>query len=99
MTSFALLGLVLSFISFFHFFKGGAYHFMISFLIVCFYLFRWFSDVIVESSYEGHHTLKVQDGVRLGMCLFIASELMFFFSFFWAFFHCTLSPSVGIGCV
>ena len=99
MTSFSLLGLVFSFLSYFHYFKGGNYHFLLSFFILCFYLFRWFSDIIIESTFEGHHTFKVQDGVKLGMTLFIASEVMFFFGFFWAFFHCTLAPSIGIGCV
>jgi len=99
MTSFALLGLALSFISYFHYFKGGSYHFILSFIVLMFYLFRWFSDIIIESTFEGYHTIKVQQGVRLGMCLFIASEVMFFFSFFWAFFHCSLSPAIGIGCV
>jgi heme/copper-type cytochrome/quinol oxidase subunit 3 len=37
---------------------------------------------VVEATFEGHHTFKVQEGIRLGMCLFIASEIMFFFSFF-----------------
>ena len=99
MTSFSLLSLALSFVSYFHYFQNGSYHFIFSFIICCFYLFRWFSDIIVESTFEGHHTFKVQLGIRLGMCLFIASEVMFFFSFFWAFFHCSLAPSVGIGCI
>jgi cytochrome c oxidase subunit 3 len=97
-TAFSLLNLALGFLSYFHYFKGGAYHFFLSFLIVCFYLFCWFSDIVTESTFQGHHTFKVQKGIRLGMALFIVSEVMFFFSFFWAFFHCTLSPSVGIGC-
>jgi hypothetical protein len=82
MTSFSLLSLAFSFLSYFHYFKGGGYHFLFGFLIACFYLFRWFSDVITESTFEGYHTFKVQEGVRLGMSLFIASEVMFFFSFF-----------------
>jgi hypothetical protein len=82
MTSFSLLSLALSFLSYFHYFKGGSYHFLFSFLVVCFYLSRWFSDIITESTFEGHHTSKVQEGIRLGMALFIASEVMFFFSFF-----------------
>ena len=98
MTSFSLLSLTLNFISYFHYFKNGDFYFKLSFFILCFYLFRWFSDIIIESTFEGNHTLKVQQGIRLGMCLFIASEIMFFFSFFWAFFHCSLSPSIGIGC-
>jgi cytochrome c oxidase subunit 3 len=82
MTSFSLLGLVFSFLSYFHYFKVGNYHFVVSFLIVCFYLFRWFCDIVTESTFEGHHTRKVQAGIKLGMVLFIASEIMFFFSFF-----------------
>jgi len=54
---------------------------------------------VTESTFEGHHTMKVQGGIRLGMALFIVSEIMFFFSFFWAFFHCSLAPAIGIGCV
>jgi cytochrome c oxidase subunit 3 len=82
MTSIALLNLALSFVSYFHYFKGGIYHFFISFFVLCFYLFRWFSDIVIESTFEGYHTMKVQQGVRFGMCLFIISEIMFFFSFF-----------------
>lgn len=67
--------------------------------ILVFALYRWFSDVTTESTFEGHHTFKVQQGLRLGMVLFIVSEIMFFFGFFWAFFHSSLSPSVAIGCV
>jgi len=99
MTSVALLNLALSTMSFFHYFKGGSWYLLSSFLFLSFFMFRWFSDIVLESTYEGHHTVKVQQGIRMGMCLFIASEVMFFFSFFWAFFHCTLSPSAGIGCV
>src|SRR5690349_20620095 len=33
------------------------------------------------------------------MMLFITSEVMFFFAFFWAFFHVTLSPPIEFGCV
>jgi len=99
MTSFSLLSVALSFVCYFHYFIHGVYHFLFSIIIFCFYLIRWFSDIIVESTFEGHHTFKVQQGIRLGMCLFITSEVMFFFSFFWAFFHCSLSPSIGIGYV
>ncbi len=57
----------------------------------------WFRDVIVEATYEGQHTKKVQAGLRLGMKLFIITEVMFFFSFFWAFFHSALAPHTFIG--
>ena len=39
----------------------------------------------------------MQSGLRWGILLFIASEVMFFFAFFWAFFHASLAPTVEIG--
>lgn len=57
---------------------------------------KWFLSVVKESS-QGFHTKKVQAGLRIGILLFIASEVMFFFAFFWAFFHFSLVPSVAIG--
>ena len=59
-------------------------------------LFSWFYMVIEEAG-NGHHTTNVQAGLRLGMILFIISEIMFFFAFFWAFFHFSVSPSIAIG--
>lgn len=46
---------------------------------------------------EGHHTLEVQESFRIGILLFITSEAMLFFGFFWAFFHTGLNPNMGIG--
>ena len=66
-------------------------------LIFLVILFSWFLTVVVESN--AHHTAEVRRGLRYGMLLFIVSEVMFFFAFFWAFFHVSLSPSVAIGCV
>jgi len=66
-------------------------------LLFLFILGQWFANVVVESTYEGHHTRKVRTGIRLGMLLFIASEACFFFSFFWSYFHFALSPSIFIG--
>lgn len=61
-------------------------------------LFSWFLTVVYESG-QGHHTQVVRKGLRLGMVLFIVSEVMLFFSFFWAFFHVSLSPAISLGCV
>jgi heme/copper-type cytochrome/quinol oxidase subunit 3 len=52
----------------------------------------WWRDVIREATFEGHHTAVVQNGLRYGMLLFIASEVMFFAAFFWAFFDSSLFP-------
>lgn len=68
------------------------------FLLV-FTLYRWFTDIVTEGTFEGHHTVKVQQGLRYGRVLFIVSEIRFFFGFFWAFFHSSLSPAVSVGCI
>ena len=52
----------------------------------------WWRDVIREGEVEGHHTPVVQIGLRYGMALFIASEVMFFVAWFWAFFDVALFP-------
>jgi cytochrome c oxidase subunit III len=49
-------------------------------------MFGWWADVIKESR-QGDHTPVVSIGLRYGMILFIASEVMFFAAFFWMFFE------------
>ena len=69
------------------------------FLIVLFTMFVWWRDVVREGTFQEKHTGPVQKGLRLGMLLFIVSEVMFFFAFFWAFFHSSLAPAIQIGSV
>ena len=52
----------------------------------------WWRDVVKESRTPGLHTPVVRLGLRYGMMLFIASEVMFFVAFFWAYFHFALFP-------
>ena len=59
-------------------------------------MFMWWRDIIREAEYQGHHSPIVQIGMRYGMMLFIASEVMFFVAFFWAFFDRALFPMEGI---
>jgi len=59
--------------------------------------FQWWRDIIRESSFQGLHTSIITNGLRLGIILFIISEVIFFFSFFWAFFHRSLAPVIEIG--
>jgi cytochrome c oxidase subunit 3 len=55
-------------------------------------MFKWWQDVLRESSTEGLHSPVVRLGLRYGMTLFISSEVMFFVGFFWAFFHYAIFP-------
>ncbi|MEM7071598.1 MAG: cytochrome c oxidase subunit 3 [Pseudomonadota bacterium] len=63
-------------------------------LLLC-TMFFWWRDVICEAR-QGDHKPIVQLGLRYGMVLFIASEVMFFVAFFWAFFHVSLFPDDAI---
>ena len=56
----------------------------------------WFWEVIKEAEYRGFHNQVVQVSMRYGMVLFIASEVMFFVAWFWAYFNASLFPTVQI---
>nr|AXS65244.1 cytochrome c oxidase subunit 3 [Curculionoidea sp. 17 KM-2017] len=71
--------------------------FILGFLTNSLIMYQWWRDIVREGTYQGHHTLKVTNGLRLGMILFITSEVFFFFAFFWAFFHSSLSPNIELG--
>lgn len=58
---------------------------------------QWWRDISRERTFQGLHTIIVAKGIRWGIILFITSEVLFFFSFFWAFFHSSLSPTLEIG--
>ncbi len=67
--------------------------------LASFCIISWFWDIIIEATFEGRHTDAVQNGLRLGFILFLVSEIIFFFSFFWAYFYVSISPSIWIGTV
>ncbi len=56
-------------------------------------MFAWFRDIVIESVYKHTHTPVVQLAMRYGMMLFIASEVMFFVAWFWAYFDVALFPA------
>jgi cytochrome c oxidase subunit 3 len=60
-------------------------------------LYLWWRDVSRESTYQGFHRFVVQKGLKLGIILFILSEVLFFRRFFWTFFHRRLVPINEIG--
>lgn len=62
-------------------------------------IMQWWRDVIRERTFQGSHSLKVSKGIRWGIILFITSEIFFFLSFFWAFFHSRLVPNTEMGII
>ena len=61
---------------------GGFSLFLNGFCLILLVMYVWWRDVVREATFEEHHTITVQRGLRLGMILFIVSEIMFFFAFF-----------------
>jgi cytochrome c oxidase subunit 3 len=80
-----------------HKFIGGDRLLLTGLFVILYSMYTWWRDVIREATFEDQHTFAVQRGLRLGMILFIVSEVMFFFAFFWAFFHSSLAPVFNIG--
>lgn len=58
----------------------------------------WFRDVTREGVW-GYHSSHMEKAFKEGFFLFLASEVMFFFSLFWAFFHISLAPDINVICV
>nr|YP_009244981.1 cytochrome c oxidase subunit III [Endoclita signifer]AMR73725.1 cytochrome c oxidase subunit III [Endoclita signifer] len=90
-----VLILVSGMIKWFHQFNMNL--FFLGYLIIIMTMYQWWRDVCRESTFQGKHTILVSKGLRWGMILFIISEVFFFLSFFWAFFHSSLSPTIEIG--
>ena len=82
---------------YFHGYSGSLFLLFLGLNIIIYVFYTWLRDVTREGTFEGQHTKQVQYGLRSGMLLFIVSEIMFFFAFFWAFFHSSLSPTPAIG--
>jgi cytochrome c oxidase subunit 3 len=67
-------------------------------ILVLTVMFVWWKDIVHEATFERAHSPLVKIGLRYGMALFIASEVMFFAAFFWAYYAAALFPSeVGGG--
>ena len=70
----------------------GPWLFYVGFLLVLATMALWWRDVIAEAN-GGDHTAVVRLHLRYGMIMFIASEVMFFVAWFWAYFDASLFPA------
>jgi cytochrome c oxidase subunit 3 len=66
------------------------------FVLILLTFYMWCRDIVREANAnEGgvatNHTEQVKHGLRVGMILFITSEVMFFFAFFWAWFNSSIT--------
>nr|AXS64800.1 cytochrome c oxidase subunit 3 [Phalacridae sp. KM-2017] len=93
--SFSAMIMMMGLIKWFHMFNNDLLLLGLSASLLVSY--QWWRDITREGTFQGHHTYMVTIGLRWGMILFITSEIFFFISFFWGFFHNSLSPNIDIG--
>ena len=78
--SFGAFMMVTGLVLYMHKFVGGWGLFSTGFSIILYVMYTWWRDIIREATFEDTHSIVVQKGLRLGMILFIVSEIMFFFA-------------------
>ena len=69
---------------------GFIWLFLVGVAVILVTFYGWWRQVIHEAVTERQHSEPVRAGLRIGMLLFITSEVMFFFAFFWAYYHASL---------
>jgi len=89
------LGLTVGILKWFH--LSVTYLMAYSLFIMTTTAFVWWRDISREGAFQGLHTDMVVKGLQWGIMLFITSEVFFFLSFFWAFFHSRLAPNIELG--
>lgn len=96
LTSFSLMVMLVGGAMALHKMQAAHFVFPAGFLGVVTCVFFWWRDVIREGVHDHAHTKAVSNGLRLGMLLFIASEVMFFVAFFWAYFGAAFFPKLPL---
>lgn len=99
MLAVSLFNLTMGTVMYFHRYNYGRFFMLFGLIFTLTIMGLWWRDVVREATFLGAHTKKVVQGIRMGIVLFIISEIMFFFSIFWAYFHSSLAPTPEIGCV
>jgi heme/copper-type cytochrome/quinol oxidase subunit 3 len=97
--AFSAFILVSNFGGYMHFFMYSYIGVIFGFILLITIAIMWWQDVVREATYEGLHSTFVLVGFKYGMLLFIISEVMLFFAFFWAYFHSSLNPTSALGCI
>lgn len=76
--------------------KGFPWIMLVGFAMVMWVMLGWWREVIKEGR-TGDHTPVVEIGLKYGMILFIASEIMFFGAWFWSFFEFAIFHAARVG--
>nr|ABW20544.1 cytochrome c oxidase subunit III [Bothriometopus macrocnemis] len=93
--SFSLFSMIILMYDFFN--SSSLKSLIFAVLIQLLVLFEWWRDVCRESTFQGWHSSNVVRGLKIGFIMFICSEVLFFFSFFFGYFFLSLNPDVVFG--
>lgn len=97
---FTRIGIFFSILNLLIYTRGWNFYFFItSQLCLIITLRLWWRDVNRESLIQGLHPLRTEEGLKKGFILFIISEVIFFFRFFWGFFQFSLAPTIELGSI
>ena len=91
--AFNLLFFLIGFVSLLNGYLLAIYTYLFSFSMVLLVFSLWLYDIITESLYLGSHSYKTLRSLVLGFLFFLLTEVMLFFSLFWAYFHSALNPT------
>lgn len=86
---------ILSLLLFFKYFNFSIL--IANLVLLSFCSFYWWNSYRGEFNLEGKSSFILENGVKIRIVLFISSEVFFFFSFFWSYFHYFLSPNLEVG--
>ena len=89
--------LVLAFGAVYYFHTKALWLLLSGLALVIYGAYMWFREVVIEARTGEIKKYLVKIGHRYGMTLFIASEVMFFVAWFWAYFNASLFPTESIG--
>ena len=96
-TSFSILSLLIGLTMTFHMKIGGTELFIVSLISLIISVYFWWREIVIEGSYQGLHSYIVSSMLSMGFLLFVLSEALIFFSFFFGYFYNSLIPSVEVG--
>lgn len=95
LSAFSAISTIIGLILIFHIFNPSLL--LLRIFILSIIMYQWWRDVTRERTFQGLHTNKVTNGLKIGIILFITSEVLFFVSFFWGYFHRRLTPRIELG--
>lgn len=77
LTSLITFKITIGFVKWFQAYQLGLFKLIVAIIVTIIFMLFWFKDIVNEGTFEGQHTSKVQLGLRMGVALFIVSEVMF----------------------